>query len=212
MIVFCSIIGLLCFSIDKIEDVSKNNIIYIDPGHGGVDGGAEVDGAREADLNLKISFKLKDIFEEKGYNVLLTRTDDYDLSNGADRRKRADANKRVELINKSDCDLYLSIHMNTFSEEKYRGMQTFYNPNNQNSNILAKCIQDSCINYLQNTTRKEKALKGKYIVDNITKPGCLIECGFLSNKEELSLLLTDEYQTKIAFAIYYGCESYLKNI
>ncbi len=201
--IFISFSLLLGFTIEE------EKVIYIDPGHGGYDGGAFVNDIKEADLNLEISLKLKEILEFYGYKVLLTRDGDYDLSTDVSHKKRTDIQNRVKLINESNCILYLSIHQNIYTNSIYSGAQCFYNEYNSLSQYLATNIQDSIKNQLNNTTRNSKSISGIYLTDNVDKPGVLIECGFMSNDVELALLQDNSYQEKFCLSIYYGILNYL---
>lgn len=190
--------------------VSKmDNVIFIDPGHGGYDGGAFVDDVEEAALNLEIALKLKGILEFNGYTVMLTRDGDYDLSTDDKNKKRSDIYNRVDMINDSNALLYISIHQNTYTNPLYSGAQCFYNKYCGLSQILAANIQDSIKSNLNNTTRVSKSIDGIYLVDNVYVPGVLVECGFMSNQNEFILLQDEDYQYKFANCIYYGILNYL---
>lgn len=201
--IFISFLLLLGFTLEE------EKVIYIDPGHGGFDGGAFVDGVKEADLNLEISLKLKNILEANGYKVLLTRETDVDLSTDPNHKKRTDIQNRVKLINDSDCILYISIHQNIYTNCIYSGAQCFYNQYDGLSQVLAENIQDTIKKQLNNTTRTAKSISGIYLTDNVIKPGVLVECGFMSNVTELALLQDNLYQEKMAYCIYYGILNYL---
>ena len=152
--------------------------IILDAGHGGKDGGAEVGNVKEKDVNLRIVKVLKDTLEEKGANVILTRTGDDDLSeDGVSRRKKSDFDKRIEIINNTNPDIYLSIHQNIFESSKYRGAQVFYVSNNSYNKHLAEVIQSE-LNSFTNTTRKIKEMRGKYMYDRLNPIGVFVECGF----------------------------------
>ncbi len=183
--------------------------IYIDPGHGGYDGGACVGEVKESVLTLEISKKLKEVMEKNGINVLLTRETEEDLSED-EFIKREDMLKRINLINQSSACLAVSIHLNKFSMERYKGSQVFYSNINENNKLLAQNIQSSLKEYLKNTDRKIVSRDNIFLLNKVTKPCCIIECGFMSNKEELSLLQSEDYQYKLAHAIFYGIEDYLK--
>lgn len=202
--IFTSFLLLVGFTFDQ-----QSYVIYIDPGHGGFDGGAYVQNIKEADLNLSIALELKDIYEKNGYKVLLTRDGDYDLSTDDKHKKRTDIQNRVKLINESNCIFYISIHQNTYTNNIYSGAQCFYNKYNSVSCSLANNIQQSFINNLGNTNRVAKDISGIYLVDNVDKPGVLVECGFMSNEQELALLQEKTYQQKISSSIYYSTISYL---
>lgn len=201
------LILIACFglSFSSIKDDSKNEIIYIDPGHGGMDGGCEgYDGTKEKDINLEISFRLRDMLEKLGFVVELTRSGDYDLATDESNRKRVDIEKRCKLI--EGCMLFISIHVNEFSDKSVRGAQVFYSNNNKE---FATYIQTSLISVLKNTNRTELMVKNKYLLNNISSTGCLVEVGFMSNSVELAMLKTPEYQDKICYAICYGILQYL---
>ena len=185
--------------------------IILDAGHGGKDGGAEVGNVKEKDVNLRIVKVLKDTLEEKGANVILTRTGDDDLSeDGVSRRKKSDFDKRIEIINNTNPDIYLSIHQNIFESSKYRGAQVFYVSNNSYNKHLAEVIQCE-LNSFTKTNRKIKEMRGKYMYDRLNPIGVLVECGFLSNPEEEEQLLDDEYQNRLAWGIYNGITDYFYN-
>lgn len=204
------------FSVSLVK-VSKNiineKIVFIDPGHGGEDGGTNYNGILEKNINLKFAFTLKEVLNREGYKVFLTRDSDYDLASEMSKlRKREDILKRVDLINSSDCFLYLSIHTNSYSSNKVHGAQVFYNSNNIDSKNLANCIQKSIVKEVKNTSRVALAIRNKYLVDNTKKVGCLIEIGFLSNDEERLLLQSEGYQIVLSEAILLGIKEYEKMI
>lgn len=211
-------LGILCISIsfifiERVITVNTTNgiTIYIDPGHGGRDGGTiGADGTYEKDIVLEISLILEDLFIDKEYQVIMIRTEDIDLApSGSKNQKRDDIHERVKLINNSAADLYLSIHANSFPDSYYWGAQTFFKKNESKSRELAVSIQDSFMINLMNTYRVSKHISDIYLVDNIKIPGCLIEVGFLSNKKELELLKTRNYKEEVAYAIYLGVIEYL---
>lgn len=201
-------IAFVIFTTKTYAEVSPL-VIYIDPGHGGMDGGASVGEIKESNLTLEISKKIKEIFEKHSINVILTRETDDDLSDGS-FVKREDMLNRVNKINTSTASLALSIHLNKFSIEKYRGAQVFYSKTNSNNQLLAETMQTSLCNYLKNTERKTVKRENIFLLNKVTIPCCIIECGFMSNKEEFQLLQTEVYQYKIAYALLYGVEDYLK--
>lgn len=184
--------------------------VYIDPGHGGFDGGSVgEDGTLEKDIALLISLKLRDYFLDLGFNVYMTRTTDASLNTDPKYAKRSDILNRVEMINKSDCDCYLSIHLNAFPNKNLYGAQTFYNPINDDNQKVALSIQDAFIKILGNTKRVAKSISDKYLVEHVNRVGCLVEVGFLSNNKELTNLKDEKYQDLVAYAIYVGVLEYL---
>lgn len=186
----------------KAETVSEIKII-IDPGHGGRDGGATANGITESELNLEISLKLKKVYEDNGYIVDLTRENENDLC-GETFIKRNDMNERVKKINSGGYAFGISLHQNTFSDTRYRGAQTFYSLSNASSKELALNVQNSIKLYMKNTTRDIVKRDNIYLLNRVTIPMIIVECGFLTNKEEAELLKSYEYQKELAYSIYYG--------
>ncbi|MFA9398149.1 MAG: N-acetylmuramoyl-L-alanine amidase CwlD [Clostridiaceae bacterium] len=218
IIIFILCIVLILFVNKKITksaftEVSNNRTIMIDPGHGGVDGGAvSKTGTVEKDVNLQISMKLKTALENLGFKVILTRDGDYGLykeGQSIRSKKIEDLNNRSKLKSQSNCAIFISIHMNIFTETKYYGAQTWYS-NNEESQIIAHIIQEGLKTDLDNeNNRIEKPANNHYKLlrgDNI--PSILVECGFLSNYEEEQKLLNEEYQDKIAISIANSINKY----
>lgn len=183
-------------------------VIYIDPGHGGVDPGAMYSGIMEKDINLEISKKLETKLISLGAIVYLTRYDDYDLSvNNTINRKRSDLSRRGNIINKSDCDIFLSIHLNAEDTGTWRGAQVFYDDTNENNEEIAKIFQKQFKKYL-NSNRNYKKTDVLYLQKRIERPGVLLEVGFLSNANDRYLLKQDSYQQKIVTTITNGLLEY----
>ena len=203
-------ISLFDYSYAKERNYSlKNKIIYIDPGHGGNDPGAMYKDVLEKDINLEISKLLKTELNKKGATVYLTRNGDYDLSvPNTINNKRSDLSRRGNVINKSNCDLFLSIHLNAESYSSWHGAQAFYNSKLKENKEIAKIFQNLFKEKL-NSDRNYKKDNTLYLQNRITKPGVLLELGFLSNPNERYLLQTDSYQKKIVNVIIDGVELYL---
>lgn len=195
----------MAFVSSTISKTSPSKLtIVIDPGHDGIyDTGTSVGNYNEGDINLKISQKLKNILDED-YNVILTREDENFLGNSNHFVKRNDLNQRIAIINNSKCDLFISIHQNFFPYDAYHGAEVHYNNINSFNKGVAFLLLNSIKMTLNNTTREIKENNDVYILKHISKPGCLIECGFMSNKEELSKLIEDDYQNSMARAIKKG--------
>lgn len=213
VILFCFIsISTITQSVNKTIEFKPT--IIIDPGHGGEDGGATVNNILEKNINLSIAIKLKDIFESNGFSVIMTRDTDSDLSDNNTNKKFSDLNKRVSIFNSSLNNIVISIHQNKFTNSKYRGAQVFYSDNNENSKTFAECISMSINNLLQPYNNRQTKLAGSeiFILDKTDVPAVLVECGFLSNAEDISLVTDENYQTKLAFTIYLGfLDYYYKN-
>lgn len=185
--------------------------IVLDAGHGGIDDGARCNEAKEQEINLRITKKLANLLEKNGAKVTLTRNGKYDLaSESAKNRKKEDMKKRVEIINREETDLFLSIHLNAYPNTSVKGAVTFYKKDNAVSKVFADKIQKK-LKELTNTKMTAKA-GDYYILNNSHKIGALVECGFLSNVEDRSLLVTDAYQQKIADVLYASISEYFEII
>lgn len=193
----------------------SGKVILVDPGHGGPDGGAGDKDALEKDIALDVSIKLREYLQEQGALVLMTREEDKDLADestrGYSRRKVEDLKKRLSMINKSDVDFFVSVHLNAIPSSRWSGAQTFFAPQYQENERAAKFIQDEFKRNLENTKREAKPINHVYILKNAKKPGVLVEVGFLSNPTERSNLKKDSYQDKIAASIYNGIMRYYTN-
>ncbi|MBE6537897.1 MAG: hypothetical protein E7671_00340 [Ruminococcaceae bacterium] len=192
--------------------------VIIDAGHGGEDGGAVgINGAKEKDLNLDISFKLCDMLKNAGFNVIMTRTEDILLyDRNADykgRKKSLDLRARLEKAKSVADPIFISIHMNAFPSSKYSGLQVWYSKNDNGSRILADIIQERVKSTLQNeNNRKTKAADSSiYLLDRAEYPAVLIECGFLSNEEECRMLSDENYRQKLATVLFEAIKDYSKN-
>lgn len=191
----------------------SGKVIIVDPGHGGIDGGAtSKDGLLEKDIALKIANELRDYLQEAGALVLMTREKDRDLADEdisrIRERKVQDLKRRVELVNNSGGDLFISIHLNSIPSPKWKGAQTFYNRTIDENEKIARFIQDELRRNLENTNRVAKPIGDVYLLKKAKIPGVLVEAGFLSNVEEAQLLATEKYQQKVAAAIYQGILRY----
>lgn len=218
LLLSCTLL-LLLISVFTVEIVSISNeiikaTIFIDPGHGGPDGGAiGIDGTYESTIALVIASKLEKALISDNYKVIMSRDGDYDLAPSHSRnRKRDDIYERVKRINASHADLYVSIHANAFPNSKIKGAQVFYKASDDKSQSLATYLQHALILEMLNTYRVAKSINDVYLIDHVNIPGCLVEVGFLSNPEELNNLKKETYQDKIVRAIYLGIKDYLQSI
>ena len=173
--------------------------IYIDPGHGGFDGGCESLDKRyvEKNITLEASLIITQYLRSSGYRVLLTRN--YDTALG--HQKKEDIYKRVDLINKSKANLYISIHVNSYPSLAVKGSQVFYNNNNVNSKMLSTILMDK-IKYIDSSNKRTALpIKGKYLID-----------GFITNNDDLNKLTNDAYLKDICLSIYIGIVEYLEYV
>ena len=233
IIMACIFISLFAFSIQMSQTQnntqrtnSSNNLvettttpvsgktIVIDAGHGVPDEGAQSStGTTEAETNLKISLKVQNLLEQSGCTVILTRSDEnaiYDVdSNTLKQKKISDIRNRVKIGNESSADIFVSIHLNKIPQQQYYGWQCFYKEGNEQSNKLAKSIQENLNKSMQKeNNRVAMKIDNIYIIKHVEIPTSIVECGFLSNPEEEKQLLDDNYQNRLAWGIYSGIIKY----
>ncbi|ERI95328.1 N-acetylmuramoyl-L-alanine amidase CwlD [Clostridiales bacterium oral taxon 876 str. F0540] len=198
----------------EINTKDTKKTILIDAGHGGYDGGAEgKTGIKEKDINLQISLKLKEKLVKKGYNVIMIREGDNDLLNGSKKyssKKAEDLSNRCKIKEKSDVDMFISIHQNHFPQGKYYGAQVWYSDFKE-SKLLAHIIQENFRIHLdKDNKRVEKPAKDNYKIlrCNDKMPSVIVECGFLSNYEEELKLKDEKYQDKLTDSLTKSIEDY----
>lgn len=221
-ILFFSSVMLLYLSNSFAGAVKTSNggmpVVIIDPGHGGEDGGTQSeDGTLEKDINLAISLKINDILLSEGFNTVLVRDGDYliyDESSSTLREKKvSDIHNRMKIMGSYDDCIFLSVHQNYFTESKYSGAQVFYSKNNPESQKIALEIQSAIVSELQpdNTREIKESTTDIYLLYNAQAPAVMVECGFMSNKEEAANLCDENYQLKMAESIVKGLKQYLEN-
>lgn len=194
---------------------SVRPVIIIDPGHGGIDGGAVgINGSVEKEINLQISEKLRDMLELGGFDVVMTRETDIsihdDTAKTTKEKKTSDLHNRMAIIESNPGSIFVSIHQNKFTLGSSKGAQVFYGPKNSESEALANLIQESIVSQVQNDNSRvvKKAGKNLYLLYYSETPSVLVECGFLSNSEDNKNLENPQYQDKIAFSIYMAIVEY----
>lgn len=219
VIVLCvaALIGMACGSIcvPASESASFGKTVIIDAGHGDPDGGAVgADGTTEAQLNLLVAKKLDNLLSASGIKTVMTRTTNEGIhdknASSISTKKKSDMHKRREIQQNIGADIFVSIHMNQFPEKKYHGAQVVYDTKNESAKMLAECIQSALKEHVEaeNNRQAMQAESGIFLLKNAPIPSVIVECGFMSNDGELALLKTDEYQSKIAWAVYRGIEKY----
>lgn len=197
---------------------TSNKIIVLDPGHGGVDPGALSNtGILEKDISLNIAKKLRRLLEQTGSIVILTREEDVGLytekSITYNQKKNEDLRNRRIMINEINPDLFITIHLNSFSQSRYYGAQTFYQKGSNEGKTLTRLIQEELRNVLgEENERTALQTDSVYLLKEVQSTAILVECGFLSNPREAELLNQPEYQEKIAWAIYTGIIRYYDKI
>lgn len=210
---FLAAIILITFSVITINTATAHKrlpklgyTIVVDAGHGGFDTGVAgvTTKVKEADLNLKVAKKLERRLKEYGFDVVMTRTNGNGLYGlHTKNRKKRDMEARARIIREAEPDAVVSIHMNYFVQSKQRGAQVFYKRDNERGKDLAKCIQEVLGLNLEHCNRLY--LSGDYYIVNCSDyPSVIVECGFLSNAYDEQLLISDEYQQKLAYYIALG--------
>lgn len=212
------ICGYLKFANTSVQTFGlsiESKVIAIDAGHGGFDPGkVGVTGVHEKDINLQIAMKLKAQLEAAGATVVMTRSKDEGLGGTEGKTtKNEDMRFRKETINNSGADIMVSIHQNAFTQPKIRGAQVFHYEGAEASKLLATSVQESIRRQVDPSNKRLiKGTTSYYVLKVSTMPAIIVECGFLTNPEEEQLLKSEEYQEKMAWAIYMGIVEYFEKI
>ena len=184
--------------------------VCVDPGHGGYDGGAygRQTGTAEKELNLDVALRLAEALRGRGAAVILTRKEDTALADPGENRKRRDLQYRVDCA--AEADVFLSIHMNEYRSAGESGPQVFYRAGAAESRLLAGALQQA-MNAALAPEKPRAAHTGEYyLLEHLSIPAVLVECGFLSNPREEGLLLTADYRARVAESVCAGVEEYLR--
>lgn len=193
-----------------INNVKTKKTVIIDPGHGGIDvGTVGIDGSLEKNINLSISLDLYDYLMVSGINTVLTRDGDYEVYRVGEKRTKSDLYNRMDFINSVPNSILISIHQNHFENEAEWGTQVWFSPNDEISPTLADKILRSVKKNIQPENKRENKVSDNsyYILYKAQKPSVMVECGFVSNKNENNKLQDKEYQKDMAYSILAGiCE------
>ncbi len=220
IVILLLIIKLPNYRVLSIFNSINENTIVVDPGHGGIDGGAgKKNDILEKDINLQVSAKLKKELIVEGFQVIMTREEDVSLENFSNikgSRYRRDLDARKTIINNNKPLAFISIHCNSSKKTSAKGIKVYYYPESIEGEKLAKSISQSIDENFYKAYMKEENLRTEiltedfFILRETDYPGVLIEVGFLTNPEENKLLREDEYQRQIARAIKKGILKYLE--
>lgn len=199
----------------KVQESGENKktadgaLIVLDSGHGGSDPGKiGINGALEKEVNLKIANNVKNCLKKQGYTVIMTRENDGGLADS----KVEDLKARVALINDKKPVIAVSIHQNSYSEESIHGAQVFYYTHSKNGEKAAKILQEAMLGVDSDNTRQAKENDTYYLLKKTQIPTVIVECGFLSNRKEADMLVTEEYQEKMAKAVAKGIHEYIRSV
>ena len=192
-------------SIPAGADEASRFTVIIDAGHGGRDGGAVADdGTQEKVLNLSVAKKLADMLLLSDVHVVMTRSEDVELAlPTSDHKKRDDLNARLAMTEAYENAILVSIHMNKFPQAQYSGLQVYYSTGAPESRTVAGVIRNYTKQYLQPQNEREikAATSSIYLLHRCDIPAVMVECGFLSNEEELSHLKDETYRRQLALVI-----------
>lgn len=198
-------------AISESQPIHRGQVIIIDAGHGGEDGGAtSCTGVLESQINLEIALRLNELCHLLGFETKMIRSSDisiYTQGTTLAAKKASDLKNRVNLVNETENGLLISIHQNTFADSRYAGAQVFYAAT-LGSQQLAQHLQQQLVALDQGNHRRAKPAQQVYLMQHIEKCGVLIECGFLSNPAEEAKLRSSEYQKKLCAVIATALCSY----
>jgi N-acetylmuramoyl-L-alanine amidase len=219
----CLVIGMAVKGIHRVELVElvsaaqpvSRPVVILDPGHGGIDGGAQANGIVEKGINLAIAQNLRDLLSVQGFHVIMTREDDRSIHDEGitqiARQKRSDLHNRLAIMEDHPEAIFISIHQNQFPQPSCQGAQIFYSQNRLESQKLAQAIQESFQRNLQpeNSRQIKPAQNNLFLLYEAKIPAVMAECGFLSNPQESQKLAETEYQEQVAFTIFDGLMDFL---
>ncbi|MBC8015027.1 MAG: N-acetylmuramoyl-L-alanine amidase [Sporomusaceae bacterium] len=202
---FISIRYLVKEDMENVDmSVLAGRSIIIDPGHGGIDSGASANQVVEKEITLAISAKLADVLRQYGTIVTVTRDSDIDYYTRGKGGKRNDLLKRIDIIENSGAELFISIHCNAFRAGNLSGAQVFYSPKFEQNKILAERLQQALQEFPQGNKRQAKEDLRILLLNGIHMPGVMIETGYLTNQQEAALLADQNYQQNLAEHIAKG--------
>ena len=198
--------------IAESQPITRHNLIIIDAGHGGEDGGAtSCTGILESQINLEIARRLDAVCHLLGFDTKMVRTSDisvYTEGNTISAKKASDLRNRVAMVNQAEHAILISIHQNTFSDNRYTGAQVFYAAC-EGSRELAEILQKQLSFLDADNRRQPKLANNVYLMQHIQQTGVLIECGFISNPMDEAMLRSAAYQQKLCSTIAVGLCIYL---
>lgn len=202
-------------AVTNMKSAKQKPVVVIDAGHGGNDPGkVGINNALEKDINLSIAILLKKMLEAEDIEVIMTRETDKGLyDENAKNKKVQDMKRRCEIISKANSVVTVSIHQNSYHEEYVNGAQVFYFQHSDNAKKLAEIIQKQLQTHVQpNNKRSAKNNASYYLLKKTDATAVIVECGFLSNYEEASKLVDENYQQKLAWAIHLGILQYINGL
>lgn len=221
IIIFATMFIIRCYRASNIFSYRGSDVIVVDPGHGGIDGGTSVRELLEKNINLDIGLKLKKELKKEGYKVIMTREKDESLEKYSDinsSRYRKDLNARKCIVNDNDPIVFVSIHVNSSKKPSARGVKIYHYPTSIEGKKLAQNICYSVDNVVYEGLLRENSIMAEvigenyYILRETENTGVLVEVGFITNEEDRKLITDDKYQDKIVLAIKEGINEYIKKV
>lgn len=204
LIILISVYSTFQGNMEPVNAASPySRTLVIDPGHGGVDGGAiAIDGSRESDINLSIATKLDALARLCGINTLMTRVSDSSSADMTQYSEHRDLVHRTEIANSKENAILISIHQNCYPTSQPKGAQVMHADDEQ-SKTLAWLMQSNLTTCLDPENRRlaEPAPKRLYITSNVNCPAVLVECGFMSNFSDIEKLKDNDYQSSVALVL-----------
>ena len=214
-VMLIALVAAMICVIMAAASADKKITVIIDPGHGGQDGGAVgITGVYEKDLNLQMSMFLKEYFENAGVKVIMTRTEDADTDGMEGFHKTEDIMNRYYLSQRYPDGIFLSVHMNSSTSSADKGFQVFYGSENETSKDLAQYVYDSVEESALVTRLREvkAAPRTVYLMNHLTSPCILLECGFISNTADSELLTDSAYAKDLAYVLFCGVKGYIDEV
>ena len=195
-----------------ISQKSRSTLV-LDAGHGGIDGGAISDsGLKESDINLQIALKTEALVRFLGINTVMTRETDTDNSDNKAYSEHDNLVQRVKLANSTENAVLISIHQNKFPSAVVSGAEVMYSENDD-SKALGLITQDNLVTLLDSSNRRvaRPAPKELLLTSSVECPTILVECGFMSNPQEVQKLASNDYQLKLAAILAGSYIQFLNN-
>ena len=195
--------------------ISQNSrsTLVLDAGHGGIDGGAISDsGLKESDINLQIALKTEALVRFLGIDTVMTRETDTDNSDNKAYSEHDNLVQRVKLANSTENAVLISIHQNKFPSAVVSGAEVMYS-DNDDSKALGLITQDNLVTLLDSSNRRvaRPAPKELLLTSSVECPTILVECGFMSNPQEVQKLASNDYQLKLAAILAGSYIQFLNN-
>ena len=192
---------------------NSRSTLVLDAGHGGIDGGAISDsGLKESDINLQIALKTEALVRFLGINTVMTRETDTDNSDNKAYSEHDNLVQRIKLANSTENAVLISIHQNKFPSAVVSGAEVMYS-DNDDSKALGLITQDNLVTLLDSSNRRvaRPAPKELLLTSSVECPTILVECGFMSNPQEVQKLASNDYQLKLAAILAGSYIQFLNN-